>query len=102
MWIYLPGMLERVNFRELSIRRHFKETLVYFVPTVATSIYTILDKMLIGIITSDSFENGYYEQATKIINIVKPLCFTALNSMMTARMSYLCSVDNQEEIKKRI
>lgn len=102
MWLYLPKMLERVSFKELRFKHHFHETLIYFIPTIATSVYTVLDKTLIGIITGDSYQNGYYEQATKVINIVKSFVFVAVNSVMGARISYLFSENKISEIKSRI
>ena len=51
----------KVKFKDLNIWPHFKETLVYFIPTVATSIYQVLDKTLIGLITKDPYQNGFYE-----------------------------------------
>lgn len=102
LWTYLPKIVEKPNFRELSIKRHFKQTLVYFVPTIATSIYTVLDKSLIGIITQDSYQNGYYEQAEKVIKIAKSISFTSINSVVGVRISYLFAQDKKEEIKSRI
>lgn len=102
MWSYLPKMLEKVDFRQLRFKEHLRETLVYFIPTIATSIYTVLDKTLIGLITGDSFENGYYEQATKIIKIVKTAVFVSVNSVMGARISYLFAQEKYDEIRKRI
>ncbi len=102
MWVFLPKMLVKIDARALNIRQHFKETLVYFIPTIATSIYTVLDKMLIGVITNDSYQNGYYEQATKIMNIAKTVCFVALNSVMGARISFLFAEHRIDEIKTRI
>ena len=102
MWTYLPRLLVKIDFKTLKIGRHFKETLVYFVPTIATSIYTILDKTLIGLITKDSFQNGYYEQATKIISIVKSVSFSSVNAVMSARISYLFSEKRFDEIRVRI
>lgn len=102
MWTYLPRFLTHVDFRKLSLRRHFRETLVYFIPTIATSIYTVLDKSLIGIITENAYENGYYEQATKIINIIKALVFTSVNTVMEARIAYLFAEKNFAEIHRRI
>ena len=102
MWMYIPRMIEKVNFRELQFKHHFQETLVYFIPTIATSIYTVLDKTLIGLITENEFQNGYYEQATKVINIIKSLVFVAVNSVMGARLSYLFAEEKYEEIHRRI
>ncbi len=102
MWLYLPKLLDKINFREIKLARHFKETLVYFIPTIATSIYTYLDKTLIGVITGNAFQNGYYEEGTKIIGIVNSVVFMAVNSVMGARISYLFANDKIDEIKHKI
>ena len=102
MWIYLPKTLAKVNFKTLTFKKHFKETLIYFVPTIATSIYTVLDKTLIGAITHDTYQNGYYEQANKIMRMTYTVSFFALNSVMSARISYLFAEKKYEEIKYRI
>ena len=102
MWLYLPGMLVKVDMRTLEFRHHFHETLIYFIPTIATSIYTVLDKTLIGAITGSEYQNGYYEQATKIIKIVKSVVFVAVNSVMGARLSYLFAEEKYDEIRRRI
>lgn len=89
MWVFLPKHIckEAINTKETLI--HFKNSCIYFLPTIAISIYTVLDKTLIGLITNDESQNGYYEEATKIINLVKGVCFGAINGVMTARASYL-------------
>ncbi len=102
MWIYLPKLLTRIDIKRLHILVHFKQTLIYFVPTIAISIYTVLDKTLIALITKSNTENGYYEQATKIINMAKLLTFSAVNNVMTSRISYLYSSKKMDEIKLRI
>ena len=102
MWIYLPRFIQKTPIKSLKIQRHVRETLVYFVPTIATSVYTILDKTLIGLITQDTSENGNYEQATKIVNIAKSVCFTGINLVLQSRISYLFAEKKYEEIKDRI
>lgn len=102
MWTYLPGMICKIKVRTLNITRHIKQNLIYFVPTIAISIYTILDKTLIGLITKSAYENGYYEQATKIMNIVKNAAINSLNSVMGARIAYLYAEQKMEEIHERI
>lgn len=99
---YMKRYLVRVDIRKLSFKRHFKETLVYFVPTIATSIYTILDKTLLGLITDDLAQNGYYQQAEKIINLAKSVVFTAINSVVGVRNSYLFSEKKYDEIHNKI
>lgn len=101
MWIYIPKFTTKVPWRELRVFRHFKETIVYFIPTIATGIYTVLDKQLIGVLR-DQVENGYYEQGTKIINIMKALTFTSLNQILGSRLSYLFAENKEEEVKEKI
>lgn len=102
MWVFLPKMLVKIDVKLLDIKQHFRETLIYFIPTIATSIYTVVDKTLIGVITNDSYQNGYYEQATKIINIAKTVCFFSLNSVVGARISFLFAENKIDEIENRI
>lgn len=102
LWPYMRNYLVHVNYRELRIGRHFKETLIYFVPTIATSVYTILDKTLLGLITSDATQNGYYQQAEKIINLAKSIVFTAINSVVGVRNAFLFTEKRFDEIHRKI
>ena len=63
MWLYLPKLLVKVDFRTLTFRHHFHETLVYFIPTIAVSVSAVLDKFLLGLIIHDFSLSGYYEHA---------------------------------------
>lgn len=102
LWPYLKRYLVRVSIHELSVKRHFRETFVYFIPTIATSVYTVLDKTLLGLMTQDAVQNGYYQQAEKIINLAKSVAFTALNSVVGVRNSYLYAEKRFDEIREKI
>ena len=71
MWLELNKFVIKTKIDLYSLKKHFHETAIYFIPTIATSIYTSMDKTLIGLITHSAAENAYYEQATKIVNLVK-------------------------------
>lgn len=102
MWGYLRQFVEPVSIKTLRPLRHLKETIVYFIPTIATSVYTILDKTMIGWFTAgDKTQNGYYEYATGFVNMGKILIIS-FNSVMSARMSYLFAAGRQDEIHSRI
>ena len=102
MWIFAPKFLVKVPIRELHIFRHFKETLIFFVPTIAISIYTVLDKTLIGLITKETSQNGYYDKATQLISIVKTFVFSSMGMIMGARTSYLFAANKLQEVKDKI
>ena len=102
MWIYMPRFLDRVEPKSLRVFRHLRETMIYFIPSIATTVYTVLDKTLIGEITQNEAENGYYDRVVQLINIMKALTFTALNSVLGARISFLFAEKKYEEIRRRI
>ena len=102
MWTYLPKMLVKVDFKTLAFRHHFRETLVYFIPTIATSVSAVLDKFLLGLIIHDFSLSGYYEYARKIMGLVDTVVFGALLWVMEARVSYLFALNRTEDIKEHI
>lgn len=102
LWIGVGKSLVKVNFSKLRPFRHLKGTLIYFVPTIATSVYTMLDKTLIGMITRDTAQNGYYEQATKIVNVAKAITFTSLNMVVGPRSVHLYAQGKFDEVKKML
>ena len=102
MWLYVPRFTERVDFKTLRFRKHFHETLIYFVPSIATSVYTVLDRTLIGVITKNKAENGFYHYTMQIINMMKALTFSSLNMVLGSRIAYLFAEEKYDEIKERI
>lgn len=101
MWTYLKKYVDPPKFKEMDLKVHFKETMVFFVPTIATSVYTVLDKVMIGFLVEGNYENGYYEQATKIIQIAKTIIFS-LNTVMGSRMAYLFGQKKDQEIRSKL
>ena len=102
MWFYVPRFIEKVDFKTLTFRRHFHETLIYFIPSIATSVYTVLDRTLIGVIRQDKAENGYYHYTMQIIKMMKALTFSSLNMVLGSRIAYLFAEEKYDEIKERI
>lgn len=102
LWTVLPHYVCKVKVRDLKIFRHFKNTFKYFLPTIASSVYLVLDKTLLGIITKNEAENGYYEQANKVTNLLKSLTFNSINGVMGVRISYLFAQNKIDEAKERL
>lgn len=70
-----------------DVTRRFRDVLVLFVPVAAYSVYRVLDKTMLGSMSSVT-ELGYFENAEKLINI--PIAvITALGTVMLPRMSYI-------------
>ena len=91
MWLYVPRFITKVDFKTLRFKKHFHETLIYFIPSIATSVYTVLDRTLIGVIIKNKAENG-----------MKALTFSSLNMVLGSRIAYLFAEEKYDEIKARI
>ena len=83
----LLKIVDRPNWRKIKPFTNLRVILSLFVPTIAISIYTVLDKTMIGVITGLEAENGYYEQAMKLSQIVLSVV-TALGTVMIPRIGY--------------
>lgn len=80
----------RVNLKESL--KHLKSIVVLFIPVLAFGIYRVMDKTMIGSLSSVT-ELGYYENAERLINIPISL-ITALGTVMLPRMAYLFKDEN--------
>lgn len=74
MWPWLVRYIK--IFDKLNIKCHIKPILKLFIPIISASIYTTMNKTIIGWFASDSLENGYYEQADKIVKLCVTIVVT--------------------------
>ena len=83
--IQLPKHVDWVKIKISDIRKHLLPCLTLFFPTVIVSIYKVVDKIMLGIMSNVS-EVGFYESSERIINL--PMAFiTALGTVMLPRVS---------------
>lgn len=69
-----------------NFKQHFKAISVFFAMSCATTIYTHLDTVMLGFMTSDT-EVGYYNAAVKIKSILVSIV-TSLGVVLLPRASY--------------
>ncbi len=99
MWTMLRKYICRV--KNLNPFRHFKGSLLLFLPAIATQVYTILDKTMIGLITGSTYQNGCYEQAENISRIAITLV-GSISTVIAPRIAKLHSEGNIDEIKRYV
>ena len=95
---FLKKYVNRVNVKFNDITKHLKPNLLLFLPVIAVSIYKIMDKIMIGALSTVK-EVGYYENAEKIIHVPTAI-ITALGTVMLPRTSNLFSNKKENEIMK--
>lgn len=98
MWLYCSQFIQKIKSSELNIRRHIKPALILFVPQIATNMYNLLDKSMIGFLTKSDVEVAYYEQAQKIMKMALSIP-TALGTVMLPRIASMFEKGKNDAIK---
>lgn len=80
------------NYR---IKKHLKKIMVFFAMSCATTIYTNLDTVMLGFMTSN-IDVGYYNAAIKIKTILVSVV-TSLGVVLLPRASYYVEHNMKEE-----
>lgn len=91
-----PSILNEIHIIKIAwkdVIKHFKPNIVLFIPAIASSIYQIMDKVMIGFLASN-VQLAYYEYADKIIQIPN-VVFGSIGAVMLSRMSHV--VQNDEK-----
>jgi len=125
LWLKLPKIISFVPVRGLHPKHHIVPALRLFIPTLAVSVYTILDKTLIGLLVPGTYveqetqiidgvtqtvsvtkrysdlENGYYSEAEQIVKMAMTVV-TSLGTVMIPRNSKEFSNHRLDNIQKNI
>lgn len=99
LWPYLSQYLQKVSWRNLRPGRNFKVMLELFLPSLAIQVYTVLDKTMLGIMTGDPIENGFYEQAEKVVKLTLTIV-TSLGTVMAPRIAFAYAHRQVEELRR--
>ena len=78
-----------IDFRPVggyNFKRHLKYVMIFFAMSCATTIYTNLDTVMLGVMTTKT-DVGYYDAAVKIKNILVGVV-TSLGTVLLPRASY--------------
>jgi len=99
LWPALKKFLMKIDIRKIHIARHIKASFILFIPTIAGSIYTQLDKTLIGLITAEDAENGNYHYAEKIVRMATTVV-TSFGQVMIPLNAQKFSEGKIDEVKE--
>lgn len=90
-----------IGFRpvgQYDFKRHLKPITVFFAMSCATTVYTHLDTVMLGFMTTDA-DVGYYNAAVKIKTILVSIV-TSLGTVMLPRASYYVEHGMKEEFHR--
>lgn len=95
-----PFVLHHVTFIKPTLKgvtRHIKPNLILFWPVIAVSLYSIMDKIMLGWMSTKA-EVGFFTFAMNIVQIPNTLIL-ALDNVMMPRMSNLYARNQQKSAK---
>lgn len=96
LWLVKNKYVDKMHLCIGRFKIHLYGGLSLFFIQMAWSIYTYLDKVMIGQLAGDIAENGYYEQAQKIIM----LSTTLITSMSTVLLPRISNAFMENDIKE--
>ena len=100
VWPLLVKYVYWVIPKKSEIIEHIKPNLILFVPTIAVSIYKIMDKIMLGAMISYK-EVGYYHSSESIMQVPMAL-ITSLGTVMLPRVSNMFSVGTSKKVMSSI
>lgn len=96
--IYSQKFISKDKIERLNLRQHLKPIFTFFALSLAISIYTNMDTVMLGFIKGD-VEVGYYNLATKIKDVLVA-ALTALGTVLLPRLSFYYSTGESHKLKK--
>lgn len=95
LWPFVKKEVDWVKPHFKGIIKHTKPNLVLFIPVIAVSIYKVMDKIMLGNLSTMS-QVAYYEYGEKIITISVSV-ITALGTVMLPQISFLIANGKKEK-----
>ena len=97
LFSFLRKYIKLVKVTKEEVLKHLKPNLGLFLPVIAVSIYKIMDKIMLGAMSTVA-EVGYYENAEKITNVPLTIIM-ALGTVMLPRVSNMISNNQEDKVK---
>ncbi|WEV60775.1 flippase [Streptococcaceae bacterium ESL0729] len=98
LWPYIRKMVYPPNFKEMNLRVHLSPSISLFIPQIATQVYLVLNKTMLGLVTGVE-SSGYYENTDKIVKIVLAVV-TATGTVMLPRVANTFARGQKDEVKR--
>lgn len=97
LWLKITKYIDFKCIKNINILKYVKPAITMLIPQIAVSIYTVLDKTMIGSLCSNVAEVGYYEQSQKIVKLSMTI-ITSINTVMIPRIAKNYSDGNKEAV----
>lgn len=97
LWLYVKKYIVFVKIQFKGLFEHVKCSWVMFIPTIFNSLYTKVDRIMLGMLTTDR-QVGIYSQGEKIIDLL----FKLIGSMGLVYMPALAKMLSEKDGEKNV
>jgi len=97
VWPFVRRYVDHVKPTWNKMVGHLKPNLLLFIPVIATSLYTLLDKVMLGLMAGYS-ETGMYDYAEKISKMPMAI-ITALGAVVLPKMTEVIAAGKMDEAR---
>lgn len=98
IFIKLIKYIDKPKWSSLRPFEDIRTVFSLFLPTLALTLAAMLDKPMIGWLSQDYLQSGYYDQAQKIVSVLM-MFITSLATVMTARVGYHFERNEMDKIQ---
>lgn len=100
LWPYLKDMVKKVKINTLKPFKHLYPAIVLFIPTIATQIYLVVNRLMLGSMGSAE-ALGQFDYADKIVKIVLAVV-TATGTVMLPHIANKFANGDVQGIRKSL
>ncbi|WP_058953382.1 flippase [Clostridium tyrobutyricum] len=97
LWFYAPKVIDKVKLSLYDIKRHLMPSISLFIPQIATQIYLVLNKTMLGAL-SNTNEVGYFDMSDKITKMSLSVV-TAMGVVMLPRVANTFAKGDMKKVK---
>jgi O-antigen/teichoic acid export membrane protein len=100
VWPFIKHYVDYAQPTWQKMFRHLKPNLLLFIPVIATSLYTLLDKVMLGNMAGME-QTGFYDYSEKISKMPMAI-ITALGAVVLPKMTEVISSGNTQKAKELV
>lgn len=100
VWPFVRHYVDYVRPAWHKMLKHLKPNLMLFIPVIATSLYTLLDKVMLGNMAGME-QTGFYDYSEKISKMPMAI-ITALGAVVLPKMTEVISSGRMKEAKELV
>lgn len=93
---FLKGQISSIDVKAIHIKRHFAPIILLFIPQLATQVYLVVNKTMLG--QMDSIKSvGFFNSSDTLVRLVLTVV-SSLSAVLMPRMANLVAVGDKKNV----